>query len=61
MQFGPKFEVENLPEKFSAENGDLSNRFLAELVDSAGELDSCARLSRRAAVSPSVKLKKISF
>jgi hypothetical protein len=30
---------------------------LAELVDSAGELDSWARLSRKAAVSPSVKLK----
>ena len=30
---------------------------LAEFVDSAGELDSCARLSLNAAVSPSVKLK----
>ena len=32
---------------------------LAELVDSDGELDNCARLSRSAAVSPSVKLKDV--
>ena len=31
--------------------------YLVEIVDSAGELESCARLSRSAAVSPSVKLK----
>ena len=34
---------------------------VVETTDSAGELapDSCARLSRRAAVSPSVKLKEL--